>query len=196
MSKMSHWVLDTFPMDMTTDRYRNLNGLSMYLDAVADCISNKHTQLIYEVGIGSGLALIYWHGIELKAAGIEADNDVIDLALRRQAHHKIKGWSIPIVQGDAFDDFVAFGCPAQVICHEGLLEHFSPVKAEQLITHHLTLAEFVVIDIPTDRDIKPGGGFGDERLQSAEAWKQEISDYCHIKSFYRRTTAIGMTLTL
>ncbi len=183
MSKMSDWVLRTFPLDASLDWYRNLNGLHHYLDTVAEMAGPGGR--VVEVGIGSGLALAHWRLAGLEVLGIDNDPDVLALAAERYARMGVTGISLQL--GDAWKLTLPM---VDVICHEGLLEHFDRLDRLALLRYHLLFARVVVVDIPTSADIPPGGGFGDERLQSAEEWLAEWGDF-NLVRYYRRATAIG-----
>ncbi len=186
MSKMSDWVLRTFPLDASLDWYRNLNGLHHYLDTVAEMAGPGGR--VVEVGIGSGGAQAHWRLAGLDVLGIDNDPDVLALAAERHRRMGIQ-W-VALELGDARDIVLHELANIDVICHEGLLEHFDRPERAELLRRHLSLARAVVVDIPTSADIPPGGGFGDERLQSAEDWLAEWADFNMVR-YYRRATAIG-----
>lgn len=192
MSAMSDWVLRTFPMDMTLERYRNLNGLHEYMDTVAE-LADNHIIIdggwsrIVEVGIGSGLALAYWKHLGFEVIGIENDIDVMMIAERRFKALGISG--IVLRLGDALGHLDLPEKPA-VLCHEGLLEHFDVDDRRRMLDYQLKSAYSVLVDIPTIADIPKGGGFGDEHFQSMEDWIGEWVDRTMIR-YYRRSTAIG-----
>ena len=189
MSTMSEWVWRTFPLTMTTGEYADLNGLRAYLE-LGEWGAGPAGRVL-EIGVGAGLGLAWWRHWGLTVCGVERDLDVIAAARTRLHELGLTPEDVPIIAGDAMGPLDAH--QADVICHEGLLEHFDRPERLAMLRHHLAAARWVVVDVPTVEDIPPGGGFGDERLLTAAQWREEWGQFI-TEDFYRRKTAIGVAL--
>lgn len=125
----------------------------------------KESQLL-EVGIGTGsfFAELTARGFDVSA--IENDDVVI-----RAASEILELLEVTpkIVHGDTFN---LNGHHADVVYHQGLLEHFTIEEMYKILAQQLSVAERVIFSVPSI--YYPTRDFGDENLRELDWWEKVI----------------------
>ena len=126
---------------------------------------------LLEAGCGSGitstaLALAGYH-----VEGIDADPDMVDLATkialdqRSSAAFRVDDTRILATIDDHFD----------VVFSNGVMEHFSDDEIVAVVNRHLSIANFVIISVPSDYFTSEQRLYGDERFMGIGAWRYILS---------------------
>lgn len=133
---------------------------------------------VLEVGIGTGTMSRFLASVGLDVTAVDNDAAVVERA--RKEARKV---TMEIRVADAFrlaEDFEpgAF----DVAYSQGFFEHFADDAIVELVRAQLAVAETVVFSVPSAR--YPTRDFGDERLLTAEQWRQTLADFSGLEVRY------------
>lgn len=144
---------------------------------IIDMIDQHDITAVLETGFGTGYVLVYLaerferaHS-PVKFMGIEISEEVIVRAKQLSLLH---GDCALISKHDIFDPDVyadGFG----LVYHQGLLEHFSDDKIQELLKLQVKHSFAVIFSVPSF--CYGYQDFGDERLLSIEQWQEVLSPF-------------------
>lgn len=124
---------------------------------------------LLEIGIGTGAFYAKLHQSGFRVSALDNDHRVIDTAKSVLRRLRIR----PCI--GVGDTFSLNGHNADVIYHQGLLEHFENEDICHIIEQQLKAARHVVFSVPSV--YYPTRDFGNERLMRLEEWRTILKDY-------------------
>lgn len=163
-SRWHNKVWRYYPIYYSPEEYHKLT--SWWLDKIPS-LGDK----IMEVGCWSALALMW---LKLKfpekdIVGIDINKAVVHFA-RTRAYYLFL--DVPIYCEDGFDLSHFPDQSKDVIFHDGLVEHFSEEERTALLNEHLRVAKKVLFCVPTIDCYVEGKGYGDEKWETEDYWKE------------------------
>lgn len=129
-----------------------------------DLIYDENPKKVLEVGSGTGSMSTFLSYLGYAVTSL--DNDIKVLSKAKNLAKKLNG-KVSFVLNDAFN--IPFGDNYfDVVCHQGLLEHFSDAHIYKLLDEQLRVGKIVVLSVPNDSYKQLD--FGDERLLPNSFW--------------------------
>jgi 2-polyprenyl-3-methyl-5-hydroxy-6-metoxy-1,4-benzoquinol methylase len=123
---------------------------------------------ILEAGCGTAMLSLLLADSGYDVTAMDYTDEVLEYARKRCCLNSVK---LDFVRGDIFD-LSAYFKPYQfdVVCHSGVLEHFSDENIIKSLQEHNKVSKRVIFNVPNNRMKLTPDHFGDERLMSNKKW--------------------------